>query len=135
MTEEGGTGPVRNRTRSWNALKSGYHAVSGLMWVAPRTPSLKLGVAVVAVLVGLGVLLRLPPVQIAVLVLAGTGVLAVETVNTAIEMLCDHVEPGHHPQIGKVKDVAAGATVITEVGVALVVVLLLGPAAWRALGH
>ena len=23
----------------WNVFKSGYHAFSGLMWVAPRTPS------------------------------------------------------------------------------------------------
>ena len=133
MTEEGGTGPVRNRTRSWNALKSGYHAVSGLMWVAPRTPSLKLGLLVVAVLLGLGVGFRLPPFEIAVMVLGGAMVLAVETLNTAIEMLCDHVHPGHDPRIGKIKDVAAGATVITEVGVALVVLLLLGPVAWRLL--
>lgn len=31
----------------WNVFKSGYHAFSGLMLVAPRTPSLRLGIVVV----------------------------------------------------------------------------------------
>lgn len=135
MTDGVESSPTGGRARSWSALKSGYHAVSGLMWVAPRTPSLKLGVVVVAVLLGVGVVLKLRPVEIAVLVLGGAMVLAVETLNTAVEMLCDHVQPDHHPQIGKVKDVAAGATVIVEIGVALVVLLLIAPRVWQLLGH
>ena len=122
--------PGRSR-RSWSALKSGYHAVSGLLWVAPRTPSLKLGVAVVAALVAFGLLLRLAAVEVALIVIIGVVVLAVETLNTAIERLCDALHPEHNPAIGKVKDVAAGATVITEIGVALVMVVVLAPHAWR----
>ena len=36
-------------------------------------------------------------------------VLCVELLNTAIEKLCDHVTPAHHPQIGAVKDLASAA--------------------------
>lgn len=36
-------------------------------------------------------------------------VLSLEMVNTAIEKLADQTHPGHHPQIGLVKDVSAGA--------------------------
>ena len=36
-------------------------------------------------------------------------VLALEMVNTAVEKLADRLHPDHHPQIGLVKDVAAGA--------------------------
>ena len=99
--------------------------MSGLLWVAPRTPSLKLGIAVVAALVGLGLILRLSAVEIALVVVIGVALLAVETLNTAIEMLCDALHPETHPAIGKVKDVAAGATVLTEIGMALVVGLVL----------
>jgi len=119
------------RQRSWSALKSGYHAISGLLWVAPRTPSLKLGIVVVAGLVAFGLVLRLAAVEIAVIVIIGVVLLAVETLNTAIEMLCDALHPEHSPAIGKVKDVAAGATVITEIGVALVVVVVAAPHLWR----
>lgn len=118
---------------SWNFLKSGYHAFSGLMWVAPRTPSLCLGIVVVMALAAGGFLLRFSSVEIAVLVLLGTILLAVETLNTAIEMLCDYVEPKHDPKIGKIKDVAAGATAVTEIGGALAVGVLLWPHLWAAL--
>jgi diacylglycerol kinase len=61
------------------------------MWVTPRTPSLRLGIAVVIALAAFGVLLRLNSVEIALLVLVGTLLLAVETLNTSMEMLCDLV--------------------------------------------
>lgn len=103
------------------------------MWVAPRTPSLRLGIVVVIALAAGGFLLRFTSVEIVLLVLLGTILLAVETLNTAIEMLCDFVEPKHDPRIGKIKDVAAGATAVTEIGGALAVALLLWPHVWAAL--
>lgn len=121
------------RGGSWNVVRSAYHAFSGLMWVAPRTPSLRLGIVVVIVLAAGGVLLRMTGVEIAILVLVGTMLLGVETINTAIEMLCDYVQPQRDPKIGKIKDVAAGATAVTEIGAAIVVVVLLWPHVWAAL--
>jgi diacylglycerol kinase (ATP) len=97
------------------------------MWVTPRTPSLRLGIAVVIALAAFGVVLRLNSVEIALLVVIGTLLLAVETLNTSIEMLCDLVQPLHDPKIGKIKDVAAGATAVTEMGGAIVVAILLWP--------
>lgn len=49
-------------------------------------------------------------------VLAVTGLMLVaEILNTAIESLCDYVEPGYDSRIGKIKDMAAGATFIAIV--------------------
>ncbi len=124
---------VARRTGSWNVVQSAYHAFSGLMWVAPRTPSLRLGIVVVIALAAFGFLLRMSDVEIALLVLVGALLLAVETLNTAIEMLCDFVQPQHDPKIGKIKDVAAGATAVTEIGAAIVVAVVLWPHAWAAL--
>jgi diacylglycerol kinase (ATP) len=97
------------------------------MWVAPRTPSLRLGIGFVLALAAIGFLLRLTSVEIAVLVLVGTLLLAVETLNTAIEMLSDYVQPKVDPKIGKIKDVSAGATAVTEIGAAIIVAVLLWP--------
>ena len=124
---------VARRAGSWNVVRSAFHAFSGLMWVAPRTPSLRLGIVVVIVLAVFGVLLRLSGVEIALLVLVGALLLAVETLNTAIEMLCDYIEPKRDPKIGKIKDVAAGATAVTEIGAAIVVAVLLWPHVWATL--
>jgi diacylglycerol kinase (ATP) len=101
------------------------------MWVTPRTPSLRLGIVVVIALAAGGFLLRFTSVEIALLV--GTLLLTVETLNTSIEMLCDLVQPLRDPKIGKIKDVAAGATAVTEIGGAIVVAILLWPHLWAAL--
>lgn len=52
------------------------------------------------------------------LVLIGVILLlmAVELLNTAIEKLSDHVTPAHHPDIGRIKDMASAG-----VGVALTI--------------
>ena len=47
-------------------------------------------------------------------------VLAVELLNTAIEKLCDHVHPHHHPDIGKIKD-AGSAAVLSALALAAIV--------------
>jgi diacylglycerol kinase (ATP) len=47
-------------------------------------------------------------------------VLAVEFLNTAIEKLCDHVTPHHHPTIGFVKDLGSAAVLCALVLAALV---------------
>lgn len=36
-------------------------------------------------------------------------ILAIESLNTAVEKLCDFVHPDYHPKIGFIKDIAAGA--------------------------
>lgn len=54
------------------------------------------------------------------------GVLMAETLNTAIEALCDKVSPGFDSLIGKAKDLAAGAVllfVISAVVVGLIIFL------------
>jgi len=125
MTDEKTDQP--HHSGSWNVVRSAYHAFSGLMWVAPRTPSLRLGIVVVLVLAAIGVLLRMTSVEIALLVLLGALLLAIETLNTSIEMLCDYVQPKFDPKIGKIKDVSAGATAVTEIGAAIIVAILLWP--------
>src|SRR5512147_2681886 len=48
------------------------------------------------------------------IVLVATGLMLVaEMVNTAIEGLCDFVEPGHNEKIGIIKDVASAAVGIS----------------------
>ena len=39
-------------------------------------------------------------------------VIVIELLNTAIEALCDHVTPGHHPHIRIVKDLGSAAVFI-----------------------
>lgn len=40
--------------------------------------------------------------------------LAAEFLNTAVEKLCDHLHPGHHPKIGIVKDLASAGAFLAQ---------------------
>ena len=44
-----------------------------------------------------------------------SAVLCTEMINTTIEKLCDIVHPAYHPQIKRIKDIAAGAVLMSAV--------------------
>lgn len=47
-------------------------------------------------------------------------VLLSEIINTAIEDLCNKIEPRHDPVVGKVKDIMAAFVLISSIGAALI---------------
>jgi diacylglycerol kinase len=49
------------------------------------------------------------------LLLAIALVFITEMLNSAIELLCNALHPGHHPAIGKLKDISAGAVLVAAV--------------------
>jgi diacylglycerol kinase len=54
-------------------------------------------------------------------------VLGLEMVNSALEKLADRLHPERHPEIGKVKDMAAGAVLWAAVISAAIALLVFGP--------
>lgn len=63
------------------------------------------------------VLLLIKPAAIwwAILLLTSAMVLALEAMNSALERLIDHLHPDIHPEIGMVKDMAAGAVLLSSI--------------------
>jgi diacylglycerol kinase len=68
-------------------------------------------------------------------ILCITIVLALEILNTAVEYLVDLVSPEWHPLAKKAKDAAAGAVLVSAVGVALVGLCLFLPKIIRLIPH
>lgn len=60
-------------------------------------------------------------------------VLSTELINTALEKLCDVITQDKNPKIGLIKDVAAGAVLVSGIISAIVGVLILGTAVYRLL--
>ena len=54
-------------------------------------------------------------------------VLALETLNTAIEKLVDFVSPGYRKEAGLVKDIAAGAVLIAAIAAVIVGIIVFVP--------
>jgi len=57
-------------------------------------------------------------------ILAITLVLSSEVINTAIEDLCNKVEPSHDLVIKKIKDISSGFVLVSSLGALLVGVLV-----------
>lgn len=74
------------------------------------------GLAVVA----LGFYFKIELIEWVVVVGCVTAVLSAEMVNTAIEDLCNKVEPNTDPVIGKIKDTMGGFVFTVALGVAVV---------------
>jgi undecaprenol kinase len=77
----------------------------------------------VAVLVAM-LLLRPEPVWWGLVLLASSGVVTAELLNTAVEHLADHLHPEVHPSIRVVKDCAAAAVLVAVLGAVAVGVAL-----------
>lgn len=65
------------------------------------------------VVVGLWVSLSFVQWAIAIILLGGVWI--AEALNTAVERLCDHVTPEQHPEIGRIKDIAAAAVLMAAI--------------------
>ena len=57
-------------------------------------------------------------------------VLLGETLNTAIEVVLDIVQPEDHERVGVVKDVAAAAVLVAAAGSAVIAGIVFGPHVW-----
>ena len=95
----------KNKT-GWDALVS---ALSGLP-ILFREKAARREILLILVSVAFFVYYR-NPLSLLLLVLS-IVLLAFEALNTAIEMLCDHITPGYDVIIKRVKDVAASALLI-----------------------
>ena len=78
--------------------------------------------------------LSLSRAEMACLLLAIGGVMSMETLNTALEKLCDFNQKNRNRYIGLVKDLAAGAVLLSALAALLVgVVVLFRPELWQLL--
>jgi diacylglycerol kinase (ATP) len=104
-------------------------ALAGLGHALRAENSVKVQVGAFALVVLALLVVRPAPVWWALVLLASSGVIAAELLNTAVEHLADHLHPEIHPSIRVVKDCAAAAVLIAvlgavAVGVALAVQLI-----------
>jgi diacylglycerol kinase (ATP) len=107
-------------------LYSFRHAGRGLRWAFSTQANLRFHVVAALVVLLAAVLFRFTALEFVGLVLCFAIVIAAELFNTALEVLIDYAWPTQHPMIGRAKDVAAAAVLLTAIGTALVGILLFG---------
>ena len=83
--------------------------------------------AATLIVVLMGLTLKVSLIEWSLLTLTIALVLTAEAINTAIENLVDMVSPERKPQAGLIKDISAGAVLISALGAAIVGLIIFGP--------
>jgi len=101
-------------------MKSFGWAMSGLRTAWREEINFRIEVVVAFVVVVSGTYLGFGKLDWVIIAGCVTAVLASEMVNTAIEDLCNKVEPNTDPVIGKIKDLMSGFVFMVALGTTIV---------------
>jgi diacylglycerol kinase len=93
----------------------------------------RIHLTITALVIVVGAWLEVTTTQWAVLALTVGFVLVSEMLNTLAETLVDLISPGYHPLAKVVKDLTAGAVLLTALFSVVVGLLILGPPLWSRL--
>lgn len=107
-------------------LRSFGHAFKGIRLMFDAGANMRIHFCAAAAAIAAGFYFKISPVEWCLITLCCVLVIATEGLNTALERLCDRVHPDRHPEIGKAKDLAAGATLIVAMGAAVVGIIIFG---------
>ena len=108
-------------------LKSFSHAIAGLVVMLRTQHNAWVHLVAAALVVVLGLVLRVSAGDWRWLVAAIALVWAAEATNTAFEHLCDVVSPGFHESVRRSKDIAAAAVLVCAIAALLLGVLTFWP--------
>lgn len=110
--------------RYWPNLR---YAVLGLKIAWKQEDHFRVHVITTAFVIFTAFFLNVSALEFAILLLACGFVISVEILNTALEELCDKFTLEHDPHIGKIKDLAAAAVLVSSIFAALVGLMIFLP--------
>ena len=118
---------LKTHMRNKHLADSFRYAAEGI-WTAflhERVFTIELLVAIVVAIAG--VVFKVSRIEGAVLTICIMLVLSAECLNSALERMVDLVTPEYHPLAKQIKDLAAGAVLITAVGSVIIGLQIFGP--------
>jgi diacylglycerol kinase (ATP) len=108
-------------------LKSFCYASKGILLVVRNEHNAWIHCSFIVGVSIAGYLFSLSRIEWIVVVACFGTVLAMETVNTACEKIVNFISPDYHKQAGEIKDIAAGAVLITALTTAIIGLLIFVP--------
>ncbi|MFT5601578.1 MAG: diacylglycerol kinase [Flavobacteriales bacterium] len=108
-------------------LKSFGHAFNGLKTAFKGEHNLRIHLVAAILVVILGLYFKIEIVEWLILTLTIGFVIAMELLNSSIENLADYACKEQHPMIKKVKDIAAGAVLVSAISALIVGLLVFIP--------
>jgi diacylglycerol kinase len=118
------------------AFARGFGFAGRGLWYVIRTQrNMRVHLALGAAALLLGAVLRISPVEFAVVVVAIMGVTVAEVINTVVEAAVDLVTQEYHALARTAKDAAAGAVLLAAILSVVVGLFVFVPHLWPLLLH
>ncbi len=108
-------------------LRSFGYAFAGIAYILRTQPNARIEAAIGLAMVLLALWLGLTPVEWAVLAITIALVIALEWINTSLELAVSLASPERHPSAKAAKDVAAACVLLGAVTSVVVGLLLFAP--------
>ncbi|KGX88911.1 diacylglycerol kinase family protein [Pontibacillus litoralis] len=96
------------------------YAIQGMIAVIKTERNFRIHLLFAFSAILMGVYLQLRAIEWCILVLTIALVMTVEMVNSAIERVMDYLSLERHPVIGEIKDIAAGAVLVTAIAAVVI---------------
>lgn len=110
-----------------NRIQSFQYAFAGLWYTLKTQRNAQIHVGIGSCIIILAFVLQINLTEWTIIALTSGFVIVTEMLNTAIEGAMDFASTDYHPQIKVVKDVAAGAVLVSAITAIVVGLLILGP--------
>jgi diacylglycerol kinase len=107
-------------------IKSFRYAINGIR-LAGKEPNFMIHIIIACFNVLCGFTFNISSTEWLAILITFSMVLSAEIVNTAIEKMVDFVSPDYHEKAGKIKDLAAGAVLITAIFAVIVGIVIFLP--------
>ena len=114
----------KNEYHSHNKFKVAFN---GIKVVFKEESSFRYQFILLVLTVVFGLMIGLTRLEWITIVFAAILVFTFEMVNTAIENIIDIVSPDYSKMAGKIKDISAGAVLLSSIGAAIIGLLIFMP--------
>lgn len=108
-------------------INSFKYAGKGVARVAASETNFMIHLAAASAVTGLGFYFCISPAEWCLVLLCFGLVMSAEAMNSAVERLVDFISPGHNEKAGEIKDIAAGAVLLSAVTAAAVGLIIFLP--------
>ncbi len=116
-----------NRNPLIKLIRSFGYALQGIKTGLRTQPNLLIHVVAAGLALSGAYLLGFSVIEFALVLLCCALVIGLELLNSALELLCDYVQPDKHEAIKRIKDMSAGAVLVAAIVSGIIGVMLFIP--------
>ena len=111
-----------------SAFRKTFYSLRGFWISLKEEKSLWIYILLIPILIGLGLWVKLSSFEWATVLLAFFATYSIEVINTALEAAVDTISFQYNVKVKKIKDIAAGATLVMSIGFIIVLLVIYIPA-------